>query len=68
MLVFILHSFKTLHYWKQIKTVFIFKECLIILIYLPLLTETNSITKLTINQESLFATLYLLLFNSNQNA
>lgn len=68
MFVFILHSFETLHYWKQIKTVFIFKECLIILIYLPLLTETNSITKLTINQESLFATLYLLLFNSNQNA
>lgn len=68
MLVFILHSSETLHYWKRIKAVFIFKECLIILIYLSLLPETNSITKLTIKQESLFATLYLFLFNSNQNA
>lgn len=68
MLVFIFHSLETLCYWKQIKVVFILKECLIILIYLPLLPETNSITKLTINQESLFATLYLFLFNSNQNA
>lgn len=68
MLVFLLHSLETLHSQKQIKVVFIFKECLIILIYLPLLLETNSITKLTINQESLFATLYLFLSNSNQNA
>lgn len=66
--VFILYSLQALYNWKQINTVFIFKGHFIIVNYLPLLSETSSTTKLTVKQKSLFAILYLFLFNSNQNA